>query len=99
MNPVEYVFSIDAFTPDTLPMARFAEYLVALAKMLGHAHHTHFVKLDKGSVMLVHKVDAVDAPKVEARLNNIRLGSAPKDAASANRSSSPRTIMTISEVM
>ncbi len=85
MNAVEYVFSIDAFTPDTLPMARLAEYLQALAKMLGHADHTHFVRLDEGSAMLVHKVDAVDAPKVEARLNNVRLGSAPKDALAARK--------------
>ncbi|MBJ7527688.1 MAG: hypothetical protein JHD10_10705 [Sphingomonadaceae bacterium] len=85
MKPVEYVFSIDAFTPDTLPMARLAEYLVALSKMLGHAEHTHFVRLDKGSAMLVHKVDAVDAPKVEARLNNVRLGAAPKDALAARK--------------
>lgn len=85
MNPVEYVFSIDAFTPDTLPMARLAEYLNALAKMLGNTDHIHFVRLDEGSAMLVHKVDAVDAPKVEARLNNVRLGSAPKEALAARK--------------
>jgi hypothetical protein len=85
MKPVEYVFSIDAFTPDTLPMARLAEYLNALAKMLGNSDHIHFVRLDKGSAMLVHKVDAVDAPKVETRLNNVRLGSAPKEALAARK--------------
>jgi hypothetical protein len=46
MSPVEYVFRIDAFTPDTLPMARLAEYLSALAKLLGHQEHTHFVRVD-----------------------------------------------------
>src|SRR6218665_2971572 len=80
VDPVEYVFRIDAFTPDTLPMGRLAEYLAALAKMLGHPEHTHFVRVDEGSAKLVHKVDAVDAPKVESRLNNVRIGSAPKDA-------------------
>jgi hypothetical protein len=85
MKPVEYVFSIDVFTPDTLPMARFAEYLNALAKMLGNTDHIHFVRIDEGSAMLVHKVDAVDAPKVEARLNNVRLGSAPKEALAARK--------------
>lgn len=86
MDPVEYVFRIDAFTPDTLPMARLAEYLAALAKLLGFPEHTHFVRLEKGSARLVHKVDPVDAPKVETRLDGIRLGAAPKDAINARRS-------------
>jgi hypothetical protein len=85
MGPVEYVFRIDAFTPDTLPMGRLAEYLSALAKMLGHSQHTHFVRVEPGSAQLVHKVDAVDAPKVETRLNNVRIGEAPSDAMKAQR--------------
>ncbi len=85
MEPVEYVFQIDAFTPDTLPMARLAEYLAALAKMLGHPEHTHFVRVDEGSAKLIHKVDSVDAPKVESRLNNVRIGSGPKDAMAAKQ--------------
>lgn len=85
MEPVEYVFSIDAFTPDTLPMGRLAEYLAALAKLIGHNDHTHFVSLEKGSALLVHKVDAMDAPKVESRLNGVRQGEASKDALSARQ--------------
>lgn len=85
MEPVEYVFRIDAFTPDTLPMARLAEYLAALARMVGHAEHTHFVRVDPGSAKLVHRVDPVDAPKVETRLNDVRLGTAPKEALAAQR--------------
>lgn len=85
MGPVEYVFRIDAFTPDTLPMARLAEYLTALAKMIGYAEHTHFLRVDEGSAKLVHKVDPVDAPKVEARLNNVRIGAAPKEAMAARQ--------------
>lgn len=85
MEPTEYVFRIDAFTPETLPMARLAEYLAQLAKLLGHAEHTHFVRVDPGSAQLVHRVDAVDAPKVETRLNGVRLGDAAKDALAAHR--------------
>lgn len=85
MEPSEYVFRIDAFTPDTLPMARLAEYLAALAKMLGHPEHTHFVRVEEGSAKLVHKVDPVDAPKVEIRLNNVRIGSGTKDAMAAKQ--------------
>lgn len=85
MGPVEYVFRIDAFTPDTMPMGRLAEYLGALARLLGHPEHIHFVRLEEGSAKLVHKVDAVDAPKVETRLNGIRIGDAPKDAVQAQK--------------
>lgn len=80
MNPVEYVFSIDVFTPDTLPMGRLAEYLAALAKLIGHADHTHFVAVEAGSAKLRTAVEAVDAPKVEARLNSVRVGEASKEA-------------------
>ena len=80
MKPVEYVFSIDVFQPETMPMARLAEYMAALAKMFGHAEHTHFVAVEKGSAKLRTAVDLVDAPKVEARLNGVRVGDAPKDA-------------------
>lgn len=80
MEPVEYIFRIDAFQPETLPMARLAEYLAALAKMFGHADHTHFVGVERGSAKLRTAVEAVDAPKVETRLNGIRIGEGPKDA-------------------
>jgi hypothetical protein len=48
--------------------------------MFGHAEHTHFVAVEKGSAKLRTAVDPVDAPKVEARLNGVRIGDAPKDA-------------------
>ena len=85
MEPVEYVFRIDAFTPDNLPMARLAEYLTALAKMFGHPDHTHFVRVEPGSAMLRASVEPVDAPKVEARLNSVRVGEGPKDALAAKQ--------------
>ena len=85
MKPVEYVFRIDAFTPDTLPMRRLAAYLSALSKLLGHYEHTHLVSVEPGSAQLVHKVDAVDAPKVETRLQHVRAGEAPREALSARQ--------------
>lgn len=80
MKPVEYVFRIDVFQPETLPMARLAEYMAALARMFGHTEHTHFVGVEPGSAKLRTAVDPVDAPKVETRLNGVRIGDAPKDA-------------------
>lgn len=85
MQDVEYVFRIDAFTPDNLPMARLAEYLGALAKLIGHQDHTHFVSIERGSAQLVHRVEHVDAPKVDARLNRVKSGDASKEALKAQR--------------
>lgn len=85
MNPVEYVFRIDVFRPDTLPMARLAEYLAALAKMFGHPDHTHFIGVEEGSAKLRAAVEAVDAPKVETRLNGVRIGDAPREALAAKQ--------------
>jgi hypothetical protein len=83
VNPVEYVFRIDAFSPETLPMGRLALYLAALAKMFGHDEHTHFVGVESGSAQLRTAIDAVDAPKVEARLRGVRIGDGPKEAVAA----------------
>ena len=80
MKPVEYVFSIDVFRPDTMPMDRLAQYLAALAKMFGHSEHTHFIGITKGSAELHTAIDPIDAPKVETRLNGVRLGEGPKEA-------------------
>ncbi|QQN73174.1 hypothetical protein [Croceicoccus sp. YJ47] len=83
MDPVQYVFRIDAFDPATLPMQRLAAYLSALARMFGHEEHTHFVGIEKGSAKLRAAVDPIDAPKVETRLHGVRIGTAPKDALAA----------------
>jgi hypothetical protein len=85
VKPVEYVFTIDAFTPDTLPMGRLAEYLTALAKLIGCRDQTHFVAVEKGSANLVHRVESVDAPKVETRIAKVRSGDGATDAVHAWR--------------
>jgi len=78
-------FKIDAWRPDTIPMARLAEYMAELAALLGNEKAVHFVRLDQGSVQLVHRVDVEDQPKVEARLEAMRLGEGPSDATRAFR--------------
>ncbi len=72
-------FKIDAFQPDTIPMARLAEYMTELATLLGHEKAVHFVRLDAGSVALVHRVDTETRPQIDARLQALRQGVAPAD--------------------
>lgn len=70
----EYRFHIDAYSPDTMPMSRLAEYLTALAELLGEAERVHFVALEPGSTTVVHRVEPEAAPKVRQRLSGARRG-------------------------
>lgn len=79
----EYRFKIDAFTPDTLPMARLAEYMAGLAELLGEPTAVHFKKLESGSTVLVQKIDREAVPKVRQRTSAVRRGDAPQDATRA----------------
>ncbi|MBW0150468.1 hypothetical protein [Phenylobacterium sp.] len=76
MSNSEYTFRIDVFTPDTLPMARLAEYMAALADLMGHKETTHFARIEEGSARLVSRVEQQDAPKVQQRLERV-LDAAP----------------------
>jgi hypothetical protein len=79
----EYRFKIDAFTPDTLPMARLAEYMAGLAELLGEPTAVHFKRLEPGSTVLVQKIDKEAVPKVRQRTSAIRRGDAAQDATRA----------------
>ncbi len=79
----EYRFKIDAFTPDTLPMARLAEYMASLAELLGEPTAVHFKKLEAGSTILVQRIDREAVPKVRQRTSAVRRGDASQDATRA----------------
>ena len=38
----EYRFKIDAYTPQTMPLVRLAEYMAELAQLLGEPTAVHF---------------------------------------------------------
>ena len=82
----EYRFSIDAFTPETLPMARLAEYMADLALLLGEPENVHFERLEKGSAVLVQAIEEPAFPKVAERLRGVRTGDGPSDALKAFQS-------------
>jgi len=73
-------FRMDAWTPDTLPMARLAEYLARLATLFGNQEQVYFVKVRKGSAIPEIHVHETAAPKVQARLQLVSTGSGPEDA-------------------
>lgn len=81
----EYAFKIDAYTPDTLPMARLAEYMADLARLLGETADVHFVRLDEGSAKLIHRIEGTAVPKVRERVRRAHRGDGPLEAVRAIR--------------
>ena len=74
---VEYFFTIDALSPETLPMFRLSEYLADLSKLIGEERSVHFRRLDKGSAVIVHWVEQDAAPRVRQRVGLARNGVGP----------------------
>jgi len=78
-----YILHIDAYTPETIPMARLASYMRSYAALLGHEASVHFARLEPGSTRLVTRVGIEDVPKVRARLDRVKRGDATGDLARA----------------
>lgn len=76
----DLILKIGAYTPETMPMSRLAEYMADLAMLLGEKASVHFLRLDEGSAALVHRVEREAVPKVEARLRLVRTGDGPSEA-------------------
>jgi hypothetical protein len=67
-----YRFKIDAYRPETMPMARLAQYMAELAVLLGEKSAVHFRRLTTGSTILNAKVDREAVPKVRDRVATVR---------------------------
>jgi hypothetical protein len=78
-----YRFKIDVFRVDTIPMARLAEYMAELARMLGQPERVHFSHIEDGSAVLVSSIEDPAWPKVTERVHSVLQGTAPKDALQA----------------
>ena len=73
----EFRFKIDAYSPETMPMARLAECLAQLAIILGELNAVHLVRLEGGSTIVVHKIEREAVPKVVDRVTSVRVGDRP----------------------
>ena len=76
-KPREYKFVIDAFTPETIPMSRLAQYVSDLAVVLGNDANVHLVRIEGGSTVPVVLVDWETEPKVRERLRAVKHQEAP----------------------
>lgn len=80
-QPQLYDFRIDQWAPETLPMARLAEYLAQLANLFGQKDQVHFLKVNKGSAIPVIAVEQTANLKVMTRLRLVGTADAPEDLA------------------
>lgn len=93
-NRVEYRFVLDAgFTPETIPMARLAEYMADLAKLYGERDAVHFLRVEPSSTAILSTVDQEADVRVSERLQALELDEDPPiDAAQAFESITQRVV-------
>lgn len=75
-----YTLYIKAYTPETIPMARLAQYMQNLAAMLGQEAGVHFHTLKPGSTQIVTRIDHEEVPKVAANLERVKRGDGSPEA-------------------
>jgi len=78
-----YTLYVEAYTPETIPMARLAQYMQNLAAMLGHDAAVHFETLKPGSTQIVSRIDHEDVPKVATDLAQLKRGEGTPEAKKA----------------
>ncbi len=79
-RPREYRFEIDAYTPETIPLARLSQYLSDLARMMGESANVHLARVEKGSTVPIIRVDWEAEPKVRERLRAVIFNEGPPEA-------------------
>ncbi|MGY4511362.1 hypothetical protein [Bradyrhizobium sp. USDA 3650] len=81
---IEYRLRIESdMTPATFPMERLAEYLSALARLLGQTQNVHFERLQSGSSVVVARVDDQAVEGVRDRVRQVHTGVGPREALKA----------------
>ena len=80
-----YDFVLDKWTPETLPMARFCQYLEQLVLLFGNKEAVHFNTLRKGSAIQQISVDAAALAQVQERVGLLGQADAPDDIKKVQR--------------
>jgi hypothetical protein len=76
----EYRFKIDAYSPETMPLGRLAEYLTDLSVLLGENTSVHLIRIERSSTVPVCLVEREAEPKVRERLSAVERKDAPPEA-------------------
>lgn len=80
---VTYDFRMDAWLPETLPLARLAEYAVGLSKLFGSESELHLTKIRRGSAVPEIAVAQTANAAISKRLRLIGQPDAPADVRQA----------------
>jgi hypothetical protein len=83
--PVSFEFTLNAYSPETIPMERLALYLLEVARLMGETQSVHFEKLKGGSTTAVARSNWEAAPKIRKRLTDARANEGPDEARRARR--------------
>jgi len=68
----KFEFRIDAFSVDTMPMRRLADYVSDLATAIGEEENVHLHSIESGSVILDMRIDPDAEPRVRERIRDIK---------------------------
>lgn len=91
-SPREYRFEIDAFSPETIPLARLSQYLGDLARIMGEPANVHLARIEKGSTIPVIRVDWEAEPKVRDRLRAVKFNEGPAESRRAYKEINKRLV-------
>lgn len=80
-----YTLQIEAYTPETIPMARLVKYLGALATLFGEEKSVHFQGMTSGSTQLACVVEREAAYAVAVRIEEAPSASAKTSVGRAYR--------------
>jgi len=76
----KYRLKIDAYSRETMPLGRLAEYLAEFAVMLGEDKSIHLIEIEDGSCVSVMLVEPEAEPKILERADAIERKEAPPEA-------------------
>lgn len=80
----EFRWVLKGHTPETLPMARLAEYMQEVARLLGEPRSVFCLRIEKSSVAAVCKAATPEVGgKVSARVDAVRIGKSTIEARNA----------------
>lgn len=79
-NSAEYRFVLQGrYTPETIPQARLAQYLAALADLYGEEAVVHFVGLEEGSLVVRSRAEPQGEDDVSGHIESARDESGPAE--------------------
>jgi hypothetical protein len=80
----KYRFKIEAYSPETMPLGRLAEYLADLAIVFGEDESVHLIEIEEGSTVAAFLVNREAEPKILDQLSAVEREEAPPEVMRAS---------------